>query len=279
MKDWVPLPHETDLFCNVYIDESSQTQLRYLVLGGLVVPLSYAGLLESDLAGARETTGIPLTKPDGTPRVMKWEKVSAYNLNAYKKIVDATFNFRRLRIGTAMKDMSLQCVVVDTSKKSLRSTGDGDIDVGFDKEFWFLSTVSILKRYRKELFLLYPDRRHTKRPLWQAKEIMNWGAYKYGDRRQFPFRRLRFADPENCLALQAVDIFIGGLAYRLNGHYDKPEANAAKRELCDYIFRLCKIWDVFNTSPLVSRPFVAIIHRPQSPNSPRRIPAQKRADI
>ena len=279
MKDWTPLPEEADLFCNVYIDESSQTQWRYLVLGGLVVPFSHAELLETDLRAARETTNIPLTKPDGTPRVMKWEKVNAYDFAAYKTIVDTAFNFRRLRIKSSLKDMSLQCVIVDTSKKSLRTTGDGDIEVGFNKEFWFLCTVSLLKRYRKELFLIYPDRRHTNRPLWEARNIMNWGAYKYKDRRKYPFRRVRFADPEQSLALQVVDIFIGALAYRLNGHYDKPNAKAAKRELCDYIFKLCRIYNVFHTTRLYTREFLAIIHRPPATDSPRGIPAQKRANV
>ena len=51
---WEPLPHEADLFCNVYIDESSQTKHRYLVLGGLVVPLSHADAFEADIAAARD---------------------------------------------------------------------------------------------------------------------------------------------------------------------------------------------------------------------------------
>jgi len=272
MSDWTPLPEEADLFCNVYIDESSQQGFRYLVLGGLVVPLSHAELLESDLRAARETTNIPLTRPDGTPRVMKWEKLNAYNYDDYKTIVDTAFNFRRLRIKSSLKDMSLQCVIVDTSKKSLRETGDGDVEVGFDKEFWFLCTVSLLKRYRKELFLLYPDRRYAKRPLKEARDILNRGAYKY-DRRKFPFRRLRFDDPEQCLALQAVDILIGAIAYRINGHYDKPTAKAAKREMCDYIFKLCRIYNVFHTTRLYTREFVSIIHRPPAVDSPPGIPA------
>ncbi len=33
------------------------------------------------------------------------------------------------------------------------------------------------------------------------------------------------------------DIMIGALAYRLNRHYDKPDANADKKQLADYIMR------------------------------------------
>jgi hypothetical protein len=89
---------------------------------------------------------------------------------------------------------------------------------------------------------------------------MNFGARKYGDKREWPYRRLRFEDPEKCQALQVVDIFIGALAYRLNGHYEKPEANPAKKALSDYILGRAKI-----TNPLVNSPYhrrrFCVIHR------------------
>jgi hypothetical protein len=81
---WVPLPHEADLFCNVYIDESSQTKHRYLVIGALIVPLSHSNAFEADIIAARDHT-IPISRPDGTPRIIKWEKANAYNFNSYKK--------------------------------------------------------------------------------------------------------------------------------------------------------------------------------------------------
>ena len=89
---------------------------------------------------------------------------------------------------------------------------------------------------------------------------MNYGARKYGDRRVWPYRRLRFEDPERCQALQVVDIFIGALAYRLNGHYDKPNASPAKKELCDYILRMATITNPFERTPYHRRRF-AVLHR------------------
>ena len=269
---WEPLPEEVDLFCNVYIDESSQTKHRYLVLGGLVVPLSHAGLFEADIIAARQNTIVPAFQPDGTSRVMKWEKLNAYNFDAYKAVVDTVFHFRRLRNLPARKEMSLHCVVVDTSKKALRDTGEGDVHVGFDKEFYFLCAAVIPKLYRRELFLLYPDRRYARRPLREAREIMNYGAYKFGDKRKWPFRRLRFEDPENCQALQVVDILIGALAYRLNGHYEKPDAKAAKKALYDYILKLFRLESPFNTSHFQRKRFIMVVHRPQPPDSPKSGP-------
>ena len=65
-KPWIPVPHEADLFCNVYVDESSQKGHRYLVLGGLIVPLSHADAFEADIISARDHT-TPLVKQDGAP--------------------------------------------------------------------------------------------------------------------------------------------------------------------------------------------------------------------
>jgi hypothetical protein len=62
------------------------------VLGGLTVPLSHSADFEAEIIGARDQT-IPIAKPDGTPRVIKWEKANAYNLASYKKVADAFFGF------------------------------------------------------------------------------------------------------------------------------------------------------------------------------------------
>jgi hypothetical protein len=265
---WTPLPHEADLFCNVYIDESSQTKHRYLVLGGLVVPLSHADLFETAIIAARDKIISPTT-PDGTPRVIKWEKANAYNLASYKKVIDAFFAFERDYKLPLHKHVDVNCVVVDTSKKSLRDSGDGDVEIGFNKEIYFLCVPMIGRRFSKELFHVYPDRRNTPHPLKEAQQIMNFGARKYGDKREWPYRRLQFRDPETSQALQVVDIVIGALAYRLNGHYDKPEAKTAKKTLSDYILGRARIVDPLKRTPFNQRR-VAVIHRDGSPFRRRR---------
>jgi len=273
--DWAPLEHERDKFFSVYIDETSQTKHRYLMIGGLVVPLSHAAQLEADIIEARRDTVVPATRPDGTPRGMKWEKLNEYNSHVYKTVVDTVFNFRRVYKLPLNKDVAVHCVGVDTSVRSPRETGAGDIGVGFDKEFHFLCTVILARRYQQALFLLYPDRRHPTTPLRKAREIMNLAAAKYGDKREFPFRRLAFADPERCQALQVVDIIIGGVAYKLNGHYKKPEANLAKREFCDYLHELFKIKELFYQSQLYRNDFFTFILRPKPPYRKREFPPKR----
>jgi hypothetical protein len=133
---WVPLPEEADRFYQVYIDESSQTKHQYMALGGLCVPLSHSVEFEADIISHRDHT-TSVTKPDGTAKLMKWEKANAYNLIAYKHIIDAYFTFPMRHKLPLSKSLDAHCLAVNTSKKTLKATGDGDVEIGFAKEFYF----------------------------------------------------------------------------------------------------------------------------------------------
>ena len=98
---------------------------------------------------------------------------------------------------------------------------------------------------------------------------MNFGARKYGDKREWPYRRLQFKDPEKCQALQVVDIFIGALAYRLNEHHDKSRPDSGKRQLCDYILSRAKITDPLKPTPFHRRR-LAVVHRDGTVRSKKR---------
>jgi hypothetical protein len=255
-KPWVPLPHEAALFHNVYIDESSWTKHPYLILGALVIPLSLTGEFEADIIAARGDK-FPPQSPDGTPRVFKWEKATAYNLDAYKRVVTAFFRFPQAHRQTPIAlNVQTHCVVADTSFKVLhdRKFSEGDVDLGYDKDVYHLCARDLARQrcYKTALFHVYLDRRNTDRSPREAMNVMNNGMKKHGDTRLYPFRRMKFADPENSQALQVVDILIGALAYRFNRHYEKPEASPAKKALCDFILGTARITDVF-TQTVFSR--------------------------
>ncbi len=265
---WVPRPDEADRFYQVYIDESSQTKHRYMVLGGVCVPLAYSAALEAAIIACRDAT-TPLIGPDGSPSIMKWQKASKQNLAAYKRVIDAYFRFPMVQKMPLSKSLDTHCVAVDTSKKTLKSTGDGDIEIGFAKEFYFLCVPTIGNRLKRGLFHIYPDRRETRQDLKEARDIMNAGARKYGKRLDWPYRELVFEDPEAKQCLQLVDILIGAIAYRLNGHYEQPDANPAKKELCDHIMRWAKITDPKVTTSW-NRSRLSILHRDGSPRTKRK---------
>ena len=232
-----------------------------MVMGGLCIPLAYSAAFEADVIAHRDHT-TPVTYPDGSPAIMKWQKASKTNLESYKRVIKAYFEFPNRHKMPLAKSVDTHCLVVDTSKKTLKATGDGDVEIGFAKELYFLCVPIIGNRFKGErgLFHVYPDRRETRQDLVEARAIMNAGARKYTNRTDWPYRELRFEDPENKQALQVVDILIGAIAYRLNGHYEKPDANPAKKELCDFILRMAKI-----TNPMIKtdwhRKRLSILHR------------------
>ncbi len=155
------------------------------------------------------------------------------------------------------------------AKKTLKATGDGDGEIGFAKEFYFLCVPTIGNRLKRGLFHLYPDRRDTKQSLSEARNVMNAGARKYSNRTDWPYRELKFEDPEAKQSLQLVDILIGAIAYRLNGHYQKSDANPAKKELCEHILQRAKITDPTVNTPWF-RPRLTILHRDGTPRTKRK---------
>lgn len=68
---------------DIYADESSQTQHRFLVLGAVTVRTEHA----SDLVAAIRAARLP-----GLPHgELKWTKVSAAKLETYRAVIDVFF--------------------------------------------------------------------------------------------------------------------------------------------------------------------------------------------
>ena len=217
----------------VYIDESSQNNHRYLVLGGIGVTVDGALRLNEAIAKAR----LP-NLPKGEA---KWTKVSKSKLNAYKRIVD---------VFTKDGDLiHFHCLVVDTTLLDHNRFNAGSREIGFNKEIYQLA-MKFARLYPDYLFHVYPDYRKTTQKPEDLRLILNRGCRKKGDKRDWPFRRCQFRDSKTTLPLQLADILIGGIAYRLNGHDMEPGASPAKSELSSYILDRAGVKDPFkDTAP------------------------------
>jgi hypothetical protein len=101
-----------------YIDESSQTNHRYLVLGAIVVELNDCGHLTQLLARAR--------LPELPKGEMKWIKVSRTKLPAYKRLVSVLFDNPNL--------VHFHSLVVDTQLLDHKTFNQGSREIGFNKE-------------------------------------------------------------------------------------------------------------------------------------------------
>ena len=171
----------------------------------------------------------------------KWTKVSKKKLPAYKRIVDTLFG----------EDMHFHCLVVDTTLLDHKRFNAGSREIGFNKEVYQLA-MKCARLYSTALFHLYPDNRETTQKPEDLRLMLNRGCRKNGDRRDWPFRRCQFRDSKTTPLLQLVDIVIGGIAYRLNGHDKKEKASPAKSELSAYILERAKIADPFKDTVRVA---------------------------
>lgn len=81
-------PDPRQLF-DIYIDESSQTRHRYLVLGGIIVPTASVEAVNAEIIKCR--------LPELPYGEMKWTKVSRSKLGAYQRVVNAFFLRRHIQ--------------------------------------------------------------------------------------------------------------------------------------------------------------------------------------
>ena len=200
----------------IYVDESSQNGHRFLVLGGLIVP-------QNDVEGfcqSIDRARLP-ELPSGS---LKWGRVSKTKLTAYKRVVDAFFDQAAHRV-------HFHSLVIDTSRLNHPRWNDGSREIGFQKEVYQLAQ-KFRRLYPQPVFHLYPHQRTTPQATEDLRDILNHGAKKKGDRRDWPFRRVHFRGLSGCLPLQVVDVLLGALAYRLNGHYERRGARNSASTSC-----------------------------------------------
>jgi hypothetical protein len=220
------VPPDPSQIAELYIDESSQNNHRFLVLGCIVVRMQERQALCELITHAR--------KPGLPAKEAKWTKVSRTKLPAYKRIVDTLFDSRDLA--------HFHSLFVDTRLVDHRTFNQGSREIGFNKEIYQLA-IKCSRLYGKQLFHVYPDRRTASQPPEELRRILNNGCRKNGDKRDYPFRRCQFRDSNTTLPLQLADIITGGIAWSLNGHARAPNASPSKTELSRYILDRASIPD------------------------------------
>jgi hypothetical protein len=238
-RHWEPLPHEAKLFHEIYIDESSQNDHHYMVIGGIVVPRAFSAQLADDIDNSKpgRLRGI---NSKGQPREASWKFVSTGDFHDYKRIVDTYYSFATRRMQGHSGQFGLYCSVIDLTIPGRKYTGGERGRVGFERELYY-HCLSIARRNRTYLWHVYPDERSTKTPARELGTIMSRGIAKERDKRKWAFRRVNFRNSRDVQALQVSDIVIGAIAYYINGHYHKAGSNKDKKLLCEYILNKFKI--------------------------------------
>jgi len=212
----------TDLpIYDVFVDESSQTKHDYLLLGGIIIPSVNTPRLEEKIAELKQQYRIS--------KEMKWTRVSRYHLGAYKALVDIFFD-----APSHVGPFEFHSLAIEMAKRNEAAFNSGSKETGFNKEVYQI-IQKFRRLHRNVNFHVYLDYRDSSQPISETRTILNFGARKHNDARDWPFRRLHMRDSKATLSLQLVDILLGAVAYKLNGHYDAPSASPHKKALCDHV--------------------------------------------
>jgi hypothetical protein len=231
---------ESGLLEEIYIDETSQTGNRFLVLGGLTIPKYLSQEFDAYIVKARtRKLALHLTSKMALSE-MAWNDVGKGDYPAYAKVIDAYFSFAQPRLKTTLTKFEFHCSVVDTHVRGRHYSGKCG-ELGFNREIYF-HCMSVARRHGHNLFHVYPDERSTDQNMEQMRKILNYGARRENGARPTPFRRVQFRKSHESQAIQVSDLLIGALAYRLNRHYDRP-GGADKKKLCEHILKSARYWD------------------------------------
>ena len=191
-----------------------------MAMGGLVIASTRVGAANDRMAQLR--------MPELPRGEMKWGNVSRGKLLAYRRVVDGFFD------DPAFHGGDFHSTVVGTWGQDHQRVGDGDKDKTFNKELYQLA-AKFARLYPERLFHLYPDDRETIHRPGELRDILNHGRRKQGDKRSFPFRRSHFRKSCDTPLIQLVDVLLGALAYRVNGHANAVDASPAKVELSKHV--------------------------------------------
>lgn len=222
--------HDLSAIDEIYLDESSQTKHRFLLIGGIAIHAEQTAAFDAAVAASR--------LPELPKGEMGWTKVSRGKLPAYRRLVDLFFDNPN-----RFEPFDFHCLTVDTSRIRDRAFNDGSRSIGFNKEIYQMG-MKFGRLYKNRLLHVYPDYRETDQSPDELRLIFNRGIKKKGDGRDWPFRRVHFRDSSAVPALQMVDVLLGAVAFRLNGHHEKPDASPAKVELSRHILERGRVRDV-----------------------------------
>lgn len=233
----------------IYLDETSQTGHRFLIIGGITIPRRVSTQFESDILEARRPKLSAERAGTDELREMKWKDVGKGEFEAYRRVIDTYFDFAGKRMKSSEGTIEFHCSAVLTQVRG-RAFSGGRGKKGFNNEV-FQHCLKVALYHKTNLFHIYLDRRHsnddetTEHDSKLRKKLCSLLRHN-GDPRSFAVRRVKSGHSHKVQALQVADLLIGAVAFRLNRHFEADGASADKRQLCEYILRKGGAWDCFN---------------------------------
>lgn len=225
---------------HIYCDESSQNAHRYMVIGAVACSADGRGKVAPELNDVKAA--------HGHGGEMKWTKVKARNLRAYRDFASCYFVH-------AHDDMAhFHSIVIDAAGLNHNRYNAGNREIGFNK-FIYQLLLKFCRSYKGSTFHAHLDHRTTRHPLDDLRAILNHGARKTCQRHDAPFKTVQFRHSHDEVLLQAADMLCGAVAYRWNEQHLRPAATAAKIEMADHVRELARLRDLAAGTPYRAQRF------------------------
>lgn len=227
---------------HIYCDESRQTQDRYMVFGGIIVPSGNIKQFEEAIALFRSTNNMM--------GELKWSKVSTQKLAEYKAFIDLFFAF--------IKGMHFKAIVLDTHQIDHKRYNKGDKELGFYK-FMYQFLLHSFSPYASndDKYIIYLDERDSSYPLGTLKVVLNRGIKKKftGRITSDIVRNIEPMDSRKSSIMQIADILMGAIGYEMNLCHLRSNAKRGKVLLCEYIAVKAGTGSLMQETPFKKRDF------------------------
>jgi hypothetical protein len=214
---------------HVYMDESGQTQSRYMCVSGIVVRRERVTEVRA---------GIERIKAAGDiGSEVKWSKVTAHRVQIYKTLVEYFFGL--------VRENQAQCtaLICDFSDFDHRKAGGREANVS--RMLFQLSLHRLCRKYGARADLhLFPDSGDCGDQLCGHRYHLNNAARRYmPDGRKSAERPVAHIEATNSAdehLLQLNDLILGAIGYRRNERYEAPEAAKHKKSLARLVAQRCE---------------------------------------
>ena len=186
----------------IYADESSTSNNRYTVIGGVVLHSDRRALVEDRLAAIYRRYRLA--------RELKWERVHRSHFIAYRNVIDEFFMLNR------ENRLHFHAVIVDSHQVR------GDRELGHSK-FVYQLLLKFGRRYApREDLVVYLDDGKLQMPVDELCNILNAGIAKRWRIATAPFSAVRTIDSKTCHVMQANDLIIGAISHAKNERHLDP---------------------------------------------------------
>lgn len=188
---------------NIYCDESSITNCRYMLIGGLWIPWYAEASLRETLTNVRVKHRLSAE--------MRWKKVHRSKLCAYHDFADAFM---------CASHVTFKCIVIDTHIVKWKTYHGNDKDLGFYKFYYQVISRNL---HPNNLYWLYPDDRQNRHA--DSLSLLQYHVNQYWRDRGARYNMLQAVEPrdsKNDDLLQLADIILGAIASEWNQDTTRP---------------------------------------------------------